>query len=86
MQPQMDGAPQSGVKVSSAAERMRRYRQRRQKGLTCLTVELRSTEIDALVRRNLLAGDDRRDCGKVREALYRFLDRTLAGSMTGSGA
>ena len=33
---------------SAAAERMRRYRERRRDGLRCLTIELRETEINAL--------------------------------------
>ena len=81
MHPRLDGTQEGGANTSPAAERMRRHRQRRQKGLTCLTVELRLTEVDALISRNLLAGDDRGDCGKVREALYRFLDSALGGSM-----
>jgi hypothetical protein len=39
---------------SSAAERMRRHRERRREGLRCLTVELREQEIDALVRNGFL--------------------------------
>ena len=35
---------------SAAAERMRRHRQRRRDGLRCLTVEVRESEIDTLVR------------------------------------
>jgi hypothetical protein len=34
---------------SAAAERTRRYRQRRRSGLRCLTIQLRETEIDVLV-------------------------------------
>jgi len=34
---------------SAAAERMRRHRERRRKGLRCLMVLLRETEIDALI-------------------------------------
>jgi hypothetical protein len=36
---------------SPAAERMRRHRDRRRDGLRCLTIELRETERDALIRR-----------------------------------
>jgi len=38
---------------SPAAERMRLYRERRRSGLRCLLIELRETEIDALIRRGL---------------------------------
>jgi hypothetical protein len=34
---------------SPAAQRMRRHRERRRDGLRCLTIELRETEMDALV-------------------------------------
>jgi len=34
---------------SDVADRMRRHRQRRRNGLRCLTIELRETEIDALI-------------------------------------
>jgi hypothetical protein len=39
-----------------AAERMRRHRDRRRDGLRCLTIELRETERDALIRNGLLKG------------------------------
>jgi hypothetical protein len=38
---------------SGAAKRMRRYRQRRREGLRCLTVQLRETEIEALIHKGL---------------------------------
>jgi hypothetical protein len=34
---------------TAAAERMRRHRQRRRDGLRCLMIELRETEVDALI-------------------------------------
>jgi hypothetical protein len=40
--------------ISAAAERMRRHRDRRRKRLRCVTIELRESEIVALVRRGLL--------------------------------
>ena len=36
--------------------RMRRYRERQRDGLRCLTIELRETEIDALIQKGLLTG------------------------------
>jgi hypothetical protein len=62
---------------SLAAERMRRHRQRRRQGLRCITVELRETEIDALIWNGLLIPESRRDKNAVRTALYAFLDRAL---------
>jgi hypothetical protein len=62
---------------SAAALRMRRHRERRQHGLRCMTIELRETEIDALIRRGLLRDDARHDPQAVKKAFYGFLDRTL---------
>jgi hypothetical protein len=62
---------------SSGAERMRRHRDRRRKGLRCVRIELRETEIDVLVRRGRLAGDSRGDLAAVRTVLYGFLDDYL---------
>ena len=62
---------------SPAAERMRLHRERRRKGLRCLTIELRETEIDALARNGFLETDARNDEDALRDALYSHLDRTL---------
>jgi hypothetical protein len=62
---------------SATAERMRRYRQRRRDGLRCFMTELRETEIDALVRKGLLAAENGHDYDSVQSALYAFLDRAL---------
>ncbi len=61
----------------TAAQRMRRSRERRREGLRCLTVELRETEITSLIRRRLLTNENRSDMRAVRRALYQFLDSTL---------
>ncbi len=65
--------------ISSAAERMRRYRQRRRDGLRCLNIQLRETEIDTLIRKGLLKPEPRNDANAIIEAFYRFLDRALGG-------
>ena len=59
---------------SAAAERMRRYRERRRDGLRCLMVELRETEINALIGKKAIA---RNDQDAIRDALYAHLERTL---------
>ena len=64
-----------------AAARMRRHRRRRRDRLRCLTIELRETEIDALIRKGLLRPDTRNDPWAVIKALYAYLDHTL-GSAT----
>ena len=62
---------------SPGAERMRRHRDRRQKGLRCVRIELRETEIDVLIRRGRLADDSRGDLAAVRKALHGFFDDHL---------
>jgi hypothetical protein len=62
---------------TAAAERMRRHRQRRRDGLRCLIIELRETEIDALIRNGLLQPENRHDYDSVQSALYAFLDDAL---------
>jgi hypothetical protein len=65
---------------SLAAERMRRHRQRRRDGLRCLVIELRETEIDALISKGLLKPELRNDTVAIIDALYGHLDRTIASS------
>ena len=62
---------------SSAAERMRRYRRRKRGGLRCLTVQIRQSEIEALVNKGLLSADERANADAILQALYAFLDRAL---------
>ncbi len=62
---------------SPAAERMRRHRERRRDGMRCLRVELRDTEIGALVRKGLLKPETRHDPNAIADALYDYLERTL---------
>jgi hypothetical protein len=62
---------------TAAAERMRRHRQRRRDGLRCLVIELRETEIDALIRKRLLKPETRNDTSAIIDALYAHLDHTL---------
>jgi hypothetical protein len=67
---------------SPAAERMRRYRERQRDGLRCLTIELRETEIDALIQKGLLTGDNSENPEAIIAALYDFLDSTLDNTVT----
>jgi hypothetical protein len=68
------------VDRSPAAERMGRHRERRREGLRCFIIELRVTEIEALVRIGMLKADARNDLQAVRDALYAYLDRTLGAT------
>ena len=42
------------INRSPAAERMRLHRERKKSGMRCLMIELRETEIDALIRKGFL--------------------------------
>jgi len=59
---------------------MRLHRERKRKGLRCLTIEVRETEIDALIHKGFLKAEMRNDPIAVTEALYAHFDLTL-GSM-----
>ena len=63
-----------------AAERIRRHRERRREGLRCLWVELRDSELDALVQEKLLEPQLRHDENAIADALYAHLERTLERS------
>jgi hypothetical protein len=65
---------------SPAAARMRLHRDRRRRGLRCLTIELRETEIEALIRKRLLNGQTRNDPGAICDALYALLGQTLGSA------
>jgi hypothetical protein len=63
---------------SAAAERMRLHRERRRNGMRCLTIELRETEIDTLIRNGFLNREMRNNQFAIRDALHSFLDETLS--------
>jgi hypothetical protein len=54
---------------------MRRHRQRRRKGLRCLTIQLRETEVLALIRTGFLKAEARHDKVGVTNAFHKFLDQ-----------
>jgi hypothetical protein len=60
---------------------MRRHRQRRRDGFRCFMIELRETEIEALISKGLLKEETRNDVNATIEALYSFLDRALDGQV-----
>ncbi len=65
----------------TGAVRMRLHRACRLAGLRCLTLDIRETEIAALVRRGLLHPDSHSDVRAIRTALYALLDRHLGGGI-----
>jgi hypothetical protein len=58
----------------SGAERMRRSRERRKKGLFCCTLELRLSEVDALVRGGRLKPEERASLPTIKNAVYSVLE------------
>jgi len=73
----MQDAPVGIINRSPAAERMRQHRERKKSGMRCVILELRATEVDALIRKGFLKVDARNDTSAIIEALYAFLDHEL---------
>jgi hypothetical protein len=77
----VSGAPNdlpTEIRIQSAgAQRMALHRSRRRCGLRCITIELRETEIDLLVRQGRLSRDRRADRIAVRDALHALLEDVL---------
>ena len=69
----------SAARSAAGAERVRAHRQRRREGLRCFTLEIRDSEVDALVHKQLLEPERRSDPSAIVDALYAFLDRALDG-------
>jgi len=65
---------------SPSAHRQSLLRERRKRGLKCIQVELRSSEIAELIRRGHLSESSQDDMTAVRGALYQHLDKTLTGA------
>jgi len=65
---------------TSAAERMRLHRERRRRGLRCVMIQLRETDVDALICGGLLEHETRNDRNAVLKALYGHFNRTLGPS------
>ncbi len=61
----------------TAAERMARYRERRKAGMRCLTLEIRNSEISALVRRGLLDSKKTDDRAAIKAAIYAYFEQAL---------
>ncbi len=64
--------------ISPAAERMRRTRNRRRDGMRFVGIDVRDSEVAALVRRGLLAAHEQGDGAAISEALCALLDEVLA--------
>ncbi len=69
---------------SPASRRQKLYRDRRKRGLQCLTLEIRDEEIRELIRLGLLRAAEASDKSGLRRALYTHLDRTLSPTRSGT--
>jgi hypothetical protein len=58
---------------SASVERMRRHRERRRKGLTCVTIPLPQAQINGLIRRGWLPRAERADRTAIGNALLLYL-------------
>jgi hypothetical protein len=61
--------------LSPGAERMRLHRERRRKGVSCVTIQLLEAEISGLIQRGLLEPTRQHDRAAIAGALHRYLDR-----------
>ena len=60
---------------SPAAQRMRRYRKQRRRGLRSVRILLDETDIDALIRMRLLKEDQRQDVEALQTAVLGLVYR-----------
>jgi hypothetical protein len=74
-QPRRNDAAVSQMPRSSAAERMRRTRERRRAGIIAVvSVEIRQQDLDKLVARNLISPEETDDREKIATAIRRALE------------
>lgn len=66
-------APAAKPVPLSPAERTWLTRRRRKKGLFCLTIELRTREVDVFVRCGRLKSDERASLPAIKNAVYSVL-------------
>ncbi len=77
-------AEQPGLK--KGAERTRRYRQRKRRGVVCVApVPVYELDIDALVAQGRLKPEEKNDTGKVAEAVEYLVDAWVRGELTPKG-
>jgi hypothetical protein len=76
----MSTEPKKMLTLSSApaAERMRRYRKRRRRGMRCLRIQIHVSEIDALIRKKYLDQQSRDDLKAVEYAIRTAVLAALA--------
>ena len=71
------------TEVRGAAERMRRYRERRRQGVVCIArVPIYALDAEILVAHNRLKSDDQNNAAKVAEAVEALVDDFTEGKLT----
>jgi hypothetical protein len=73
-------SPNAATRLAGTS-RIRLHRARKGAGLRCLTLEVRETEIVALIRKGLLRPYSQYDSKAIQAAICALLDRHLGGSM-----
>jgi DNA-binding IclR family transcriptional regulator len=73
----MSDTNQSGDGRSTAAKRMRLYRQRRRQGVRCVSIPLHVTEVHDLVGLGILKAEQRDDPEAVGAAVVRLIRQAL---------
>jgi len=72
--------------LNSSAERTRRYRERKERGVICVApVPIYDLDIEALVACGRLKPEDRNDAGKVAEAVEYLIDDWTKGKLAPAG-
>ena len=68
--------------VSTVAERMRRYRERKRQGVVCVVrVPISCCDVDELVSHNRLKPEDQNDAAKIAEAVEALVDDFTEGKL-----
>ena len=70
------------AEVSNGAERQRRYRERKRRGVVCVAqVPVYVLDVEMLVTRSRLKPEDQNDVGKIAEAVEVLVDDFTEGKL-----
>ena len=74
--------PETNEVNNGAAERQRRYRERKRQGVVCVVrVPIYVLDVEKLVTRNRLEPDDQNDVGKISAAIEALVDDFTEGKL-----
>ena len=77
-----DGGPKVTSNASTAAERMRRYRDRKRQGVLCMArVPVYPLDAEAFVKRGRLRPEDEGNREKIAEAIEALVDDFTEGKL-----